>query len=216
MYASPAAQTRRPSVLSRLRALAPPRTITITEAMRVAELQAAWLLSLSRVQQGPVPSEIVTALPRLLVDYDFDMPDQASGASDWDCRRGCWVVTLNPRHSDERQRFTLLHEFKHIVDHGHPGLRLSAINRGRRYNLTPVEFVADYFAGCVLVPKTMLKRAWGGGIQTTRQLAALFEVSERAMQVRLQQTGLTATHGRCPEPDQTNKERHRSRSGKGA
>jgi hypothetical protein len=40
------------------------------------------------------------------------------------------------------------------------------------------------------MPKRILKRAWGDGIQRIADLAELFDVSERAMQVRLGQVGL--------------------------
>ena len=52
------------------------------------------------------------------------------------------------------------------------------------------EQVADYFAGCLLVPRPLLKRAWGNGIQRQDELARAFNVSEQAIRVRLRQTGL--------------------------
>ncbi len=187
-----------PSLLARLRALAPKRALTLFDALRLAELQANRLLELSDIAEMPVPSEIVTGLPHICVEYDFDMPDQAAGASDWDTTRKTWVITLNPTHPDTRQHFTLLHEYKHILDHGQPGLRPDI--RGRYYRLTPSEYVADYFAGCVLMPKRLVKRAWGQGHQRPGDLALLFDVSEAAISVRLRQIGLTEPAQRCAPP----------------
>jgi Zn-dependent peptidase ImmA (M78 family) len=38
------------------------------------------------------------------------------------------------------------------------------------------EQAADYFAGCVLMPRRSLKAAWGRGIQTPAALGNLFDV----------------------------------------
>jgi Zn-dependent peptidase ImmA (M78 family) len=181
-----------PSVLASLRALLPKRRLNLFEALRIAELQANRLLELSDVRDIPVPIDVVTDLPRIRVDYEVDMP--ASGASDWDAHGKSWIITLNALEPETRQRLSILHEYKHIIDHG-TSAGLVPDRHGRTYyGLSQEEFLAEYFAGCVLMPKRILKRAWGDGIQRIADLAELFDVSERAMQVRLGQVGLlTAT-----------------------
>lgn len=206
---TPPIQPEAPSVLASLRQLAPERSMQLFEALRVAELQASRLLELSGVDLTPVPSEIISRLPRMSIEYDFDMPDSASGASAWDSQTKTWIVTLNGRHVDTRQRFTLLHEYKHIVDHGR--LPLAVETDRHHFGLPPVEYVADYFAGCVLVPKRLLKRAWGQGIQSVVTLAVLFDVSQRAMEVRLTQVGLIRRADRCDEQSRPPKSDRRSR-----
>jgi Zn-dependent peptidase ImmA (M78 family) len=52
----------------------------------------------------------------------------------------------------------------------------------------PVEAVAEYFAACVLMPKRLIKRAWGEGHQRVSELSDLFDVSPRAMKIRLEHT----------------------------
>jgi Zn-dependent peptidase ImmA (M78 family) len=118
----------------------------------------------------------------------------ASGASDWDHGRRRWVITINGGQQATRQRFTLFHEYKHILDHGRPRM-LDA--EQRRYGRPASECIADYFAGCALMPRTLLKRAWAGGIQRLPDLAALFDVSERAIEVRLSQLNLSGSTSRC-------------------
>jgi Zn-dependent peptidase ImmA (M78 family) len=180
-----------PSVLASLRALLPKRRLHLYEALRIAELQANRLLELSSVRDVPVPIEVVIELPRIHIDYEVDMP--ASGSSDWDARHKTWVITLNALEPETRQRLSILHEYKHIIDHGSAGLVPDPHPR-TYYGLSQEEFLAEYFAGCVLMPKRILKRAWGDGIQHITDLAEIFDVSERAMQVRLRQVGLlTAT-----------------------
>ena len=189
----PTSPTENRSVLASLRAVAPDRSVTFGEALRIAELQACKLLQLWKINEAFVPSEIVSELPRLQV-VSADLP--VSGTSHWNGTR--WVISLNARESRARQRFTLMHEFKHIVDHGQ-ARRLYTGDRSH----TPseqAELVADYFAGCVLLPKRLLKRAWGDSIQRPVALARHFRVSAAAAEVRLAQTGLSVARDRCARP----------------
>ncbi|MBA2715560.1 MAG: ImmA/IrrE family metallo-endopeptidase [Propionibacteriales bacterium] len=181
------------SVLASLRAMSPQRGASFTEALRVAELQAARLLELWDIQMPSVPSEIVSELPRVQV-VRAELP--VSGTSHWSGH--AWVITLNEGEAWVRQRFTLMHEFKHIIDHG----QTRHLYGGDRRHSSEEQFelVADYFAGCVLMPKRLLKRAWGDGVQRPIALARLFKVSARAVEVRLAQTGLNVERDRCARP----------------
>lgn len=116
-----------------------------------------------------------------------------SGVSFW--HGGTWVIAVNQTEPLARQRFTIFHEYKHVIDHGqaehlYPGDRL-------RTSQQQAELVADYFAGCVLMPTRLLKRVWGEGTQDLFDLADRFEASPRAVEVRLSQTGLCEDRQRC-------------------
>lgn len=174
----------RRSVLASLRGAIPARTLRFAESLRIAELQANRLLTLTAVNTGPVPNEIITELPRIRVVYR-ELP--TSGLSYWDGQ--AWIICLNKTEPRTRQRFTMLHEYKHIIDHG----RAHEMYRSDEQ----AEQAADYFAGCVLMPKTFLKRAWGELIQRPTLLARLFDVSPRAVAVRLAQVGLSEPVDRC-------------------
>lgn len=175
------------SVLARLRTLAPAHPMTLDEALLLAERQASLLLELSSGLVVPVPSSIVSTQPRITVEHDPTLPSEAaSGCSDWDRHRRTWVISLNPTEPRRRQRFTVLHEYKHIIDHPGPGIRPSRYT----YQRPVAEIVADYFAGCVLIPKRLLAAAYYDGIQRPADLAQLFDVSKEAIQVRLAQVGL--------------------------
>ena len=178
------------SVLALLRSLVPRRRLQFSEALRVAELQANRLLDAMGVSNWPVPSEVASDLPRVRIEYR-DLP--TSGLSFWDGQ--AWVICLNASEAKTRQRFTLLHEIKHVIDHGRTG-QLYAGNSGRTAD-EQAEHAADFFAGCVLMPKRLLKRAWGNGFQRPTVLANLFNVSPRAVEVRLAQLGLTEPKLRC-------------------
>lgn len=178
------------SLLSVLRQLTPVRDLTFTEALRIAELQASRFRELLALSDDALPEDALTGLPRIRV-VRRRLP--TSGLSYWDGQ--CWVIGLNIREPEARQRFTLCHEYKHVVDHG----RTDRLYRGYRQTSPSeqAEQAADYFAGCLLMPKRLVKRAWGHGVQTPGRLADLFEVSPRAIEVRLAQLGLTEPAARC-------------------
>ncbi len=184
------------SVLGTLRSLVPSRSLTSDEALRIAELQANRLLALTGITDGPIPNDLLTFQPRLRIVL-ADLP--VSGTSHWSGQE--WIIALNRSDAPVRQRLTLLHEYKHIVDHG----RTHWLYRDtpRRSAQQQAEQAADYFAGCVLVPRRLLKRAWGDGMQRPAALAEHFEVSVPAIEVRLAQTGLVETHRRCGTPSTT-------------
>ena len=180
-------------LLASLRALVPARPMEFGEALRVGELQANRLLELTGTISGPVPSELVAGLRGIRLEF-ADMP--TSGMSYW--TGDGWVICLNKSEPPTRQRFTLFHEFKHILDHGR-ATRLYraplAADRDKQ-----AEDAADSFAAYALMPKRLVKSAWGNGIQQPAALASLFEVSPQAISVRLHYLGLTEPNIRCAGP----------------
>ncbi len=180
-------------VLAELRSLCPPRGLTHGEALRVAELQAARLLKLSGVTEPPVPESAVCNVPKVQVKRI--VPWAVSGATDW--AKGTWVIVVNGAEPEARQRFTIAHEFKHILDYPFIDVLYPASLGISRHQRT--ERACDYFAGCLLVPRPWLMRAWVSGMQDIVQLAEHFGVSKQAMQTRLLQTGLIDRPERCPD-----------------
>lgn len=179
------------SVLASLRALIPQRTVTSqTEALRIAEHQATRLLELHSIDSGAIPTDLILELPKIEVEL-VDAP--VSGASFWNGR--AWIIQLNKHENYRRQRFTLAHEYKHIIDHNRADTLYTGTRDGSAQQ--QAEQAADYFAGCFLVPKKLLKRAYFSGIQRTADLADVFQVSEAAMAVRLRQTGIVEPATRC-------------------
>ena len=184
------------SILNTLRALVPQRRASFAEALRVAEQQAQRLLRNVTDVRCPVSEDLVMGLPRINIEYVGDMP--TSGCSFWDSAHKTWIIQINRGEPSTRQRFTLFHEYKHIVDHGLTDQLYGTGPDAGKHS----EQAADYFAGCVLMSRPLLKRAWGQGIQTAERLAAHFAVSVVAARVRLAQVGLTDGRVRCAVPDQ--------------
>lgn len=180
------------NIIRELRDLVPLRPLSVAEAMRVAELQANRFLKLSRIDQAPFPEYAISELPRIHVERMTPAP--VSGAAQWS--RGRWLIILNGAETTGRQRYSLGHEFKHILDANfiaylYPAIRnLSAHDRG--------EQICDYFAACLLMPRAWIKSAfYNDGVQDVGRLARRFEVSIAAMSVRLQQLGLVEPVPRC-------------------
>jgi Zn-dependent peptidase ImmA (M78 family) len=178
------------SILASLRSVMPRRRLSFPEALQIAELQANRLLEISGITDSPTPSEIVSELPRIQVELR-DLP--TSGLTFWSGE--AWVICLDRSEPATRQRFTLLHEYKHVVDHGRT--HQLYIGDSRHTADEQAERAADYFAGCALMPKRLMKRAWGEQLQRPRALALAFEVSAKAVEVRLDQLGLTEPKRRC-------------------
>lgn len=181
----------RPSVITSLRDIIPLRPLTLSEHMMLAEKQAARLRTLTEQTDYQYDQTRITALPRIEVRYLRPWP--TSGATQW--INGRWVIVINAGEPQTRQRLSLLHELKHIIDHRFRDLTFQEVPKNDRAQF--VEQLCDYFAGCVLVPRSLLKKAYGLGIQRPDQLASLFNVSRPAIQTRLSQTGLSQSTGRC-------------------
>jgi Zn-dependent peptidase ImmA (M78 family) len=201
MHQTPPPTTER-SVLALLRGLVPRRPLTYHEALRIAELQANHLLEHFDVDTSAVPDEIVTDLPRIRVERERQLP--VSGAAHWNGRY--WVITLNANESQLRQRFSLAHEFKHVIDHTTRDYLYS--DRPAMSAHEQAERTADYFAACLLMPKRVVKRLWFQGSQNTATLARTLRVSEPALRYRLDQLGITERPRRCVQP----RARHSARS----
>ncbi len=176
---------------SQLRSLSPSRPLSYIDALAVAERQALRLLQLLDLTEAPVPGTTLTALPYIRVERVTPLP--ASGATRW--VRGRWVILLNGADALVRQRFSLAHELKHVIDH--QTIKVLYPGAGHMNAHDRAEQICEYFAGCLLVPRPWLKRAWTSGLQDLGPLAAHFGVSRQAMQVRLLQTGLMESPQRC-------------------
>ena len=179
--------------LATLRDLVPIRGLTQGEALRIAELQADRFLKLAGVHEPPVPDSIILNIPKIRLKRMGFWP--VSGATDW--VKGTWVIVINGHEPPFRQRFTLAHEFKHILDSRFIEVIYPPVF-GRTHRQR-TEAVCDYFAGCLLMPRPWLKAAWCSGNQDIARLANQFQVSQAAMQTRLLQVGLIDPSPRCDD-----------------
>lgn len=178
------AQRQHAAAVRTLRTLAPETLVDEAEARALAERQASLLIHLLGVTEPPVATATLSNLPRLSVERVTSMP--MSGSAQWVAGR--WHVLLNASEASTRQRFTLAHELKHIIDHPDVSRLYRAIDS--RTRAAAIERCCDFFAGCLLVPSPWLRLAWRSGSREAFRLADLFDVSPAAIHVRLAQTGL--------------------------
>lgn len=176
---------RRPSALHELRALAPARRMSHTESLRLAAAQATRLRELLGVTTDWFPTELIAALPRIVVEAVDDLP--VSGASFWG--GGSWHIHVHADEPATHRRFTVLHELKHIIDHP---MQKTVYDERAFVVYGERELIADYFAACLLIPETRLKRAYARS-RNHDELAARFGVTTRRLLLRLSEIGRTDT-----------------------
>lgn len=178
------------ALLRHLRDLQPDRNLEDHEARGIAERQALRLLQILGQHEPAVNVAAIADLPRIEVRVEPNLP--VSGLSHW--TGGRWLIAVNRDDSPARRRFTLAHEFKHVLDH--PFIDHAYLDRKGKPDHDYAEKICDQFAACLLMPRPWLKRAWTNGIQDQAALAALFNVSEAAMAIRLRSIGLTEPKSR--------------------
>lgn len=141
-----------------------------------------------------VPVDVFSLLREAGLGPDFTpMPDHISG---WIERRvdGSYRVAINSGHSRVRQRFTAAHELGHYIYHR--DLLGSGVGDTRAYRaegsgrpnpaiLPQHEWQANSFAANLLMPREQIQRQVLSGLNSTEGLAALFDVSQAAMRIRL-------------------------------
>lgn len=128
--------------------------------------------------------------------YDPKLPQ--SGSTHW--TGSVWQITINAAEPFTRQRYTMCHELKHILDA--PFDEFCYPDQPKQPAKQFAETVCDVFAANLLMPKRMVVRAFTSGahFQDTNELAKLFGVSPKAMEVRLQDLGLQDRKYRCATP----------------
>ena len=169
---------RNNSIIAQIRDVSPGRMTNYTAATRVAEAQAERFLSLTGLTGPPFPSGSITGLPRIEVAIEPDMP--VSGSTLWHGSR--WLIVLRRQDPIVRRRFTLAHEFKHVIDHQLGGglLYLQGPARDR------TEELCDFFAASLLMPRAWVQHAWTvERLHSLPALAERFHVSVPAMARRL-------------------------------
>jgi len=179
------------SILRILRGLMPQRSLSYHEALQVAERQATRLLSLLDITEAPVPIEVITEQPHIRMSICAELP--ASGATHWDGND--WVIRVNGSEYHLRQRYTICHEYKHVLDHPVRHHRIRVAPGGIFTSDEAGERVADYFAACLLMPRTWVKTEFSTSRLSTSDLAHRFQVSAKAMSYRLYSLGLGPTFG---------------------
>lgn len=119
-----------------------------------------------------------------------DLPDNISGKIERD-----WlddpVITVNRAHPRTRQRFTVAHEIAHYVLHRDligDGIVDNALYRDDRIG-DARERQANRYAASLLMPSTLVKKAWADGVRSSQGLARAFQVSPAVAEIRWRELG---------------------------
>lgn len=141
-------------------------------------------------REYPVPMRPMASALGLII-REQNLPDNISGKieKDW---KGDYVITVNSNHSETRKRFTIAHEIAHYVLHrdliGEVGITDNALYRDGRIGDIR-ERQANRYAATLLMPKTLVQKAWKEGVRSSASLASRFEVSQAVADIRWRELG---------------------------
>lgn len=175
---------RTDEVITELRGLVPRRAITWTEETSIAERQATRLLALVGIDEPPIPQFVISALRGIDVERRENWPTSGMATGS---HRG-WRIVLSADEPLWRQRFSLGHEFKHVLDDPFVNRLYRHIPESQRQDRA--ERISNVFAACLLMPRAWIKRDWCAGQQSLHELTRRYGVSTEAMAIRLADLGL--------------------------
>ncbi len=136
----------------------------------------------------PVPIDTIIQEIGVPLSYEA-MDDEISGYIKRE--NGSYRIVVNSNHAPTRQRFTAAHELCHYIYHrdllgegvGDDRAYRSAGTDRPNANIRPIhERQANCFAANVLMPRHRLKDVTN---ESTAELAARFNVSQKTMAIRL-------------------------------
>jgi Zn-dependent peptidase ImmA (M78 family) len=181
---------RERTVIEQVRDLMPRRPLLMTEAYSVAERQADKLLDLLDIRFPHVTFDKLLSLPNIEIQLEPDYRmTHFSGLSRFS--HGRWLILVDKNDLHGRRRYTLAHEFKHVIDHSLDKVAYARLGYGDTYRRQAhIEAICQHFAACFLMPKTWVTNSWANGMHDVYDLASLFQVSVTAMEVRLRVMGL--------------------------
>lgn len=131
------------------------------------------------------PSAIAYAMGAKII---YDPLLSVSGYFELDEDKKTPIIYVNPLDSAVRQRFTIFHELGHFVLKHGPSPRDPSQNYNRQ-NYDRAEVMANQFAAEMIMPSDIVF-LYANGDYTIGQMAQLFNVSEKAMRIRLKSLGI--------------------------
>ncbi|KSU53334.1 MULTISPECIES: ImmA/IrrE family metallo-endopeptidase [unclassified Gordonia (in: high G+C Gram-positive bacteria)] len=171
--------------LRNLRRMMPRFAMSYPEALRAAERQAVRLARAFNADRHVVSKRDLLSITRVEIHAATTVAKDYPASGHCYYERGRWVIVVDTTEPLTRQRFTVAHELKHIIDAGCAVERIYA-----RLSASQIEQVCDHFAACLLMSKQAVYHLWGEGLRTPEALAMACHVSVRAMKRRMAELGL--------------------------
>lgn len=178
------------AIIDGARKRSPNRPLTYGESLQVARLQASYLRQ--QLQMDKPDANLIWLIEQTAVPVHF-VPshelNEDSGLTT-DLINGRLEMFINQNEPAVRQRFSLLHEFKHVLDFPNASILHSRLGVGdEKLKADMIEWIANEFAGQVLMPAPLVKHIWFK-TQSLSLAASLFNVSPEAMRTRLERLNL--------------------------
>lgn len=178
------------NLLEQLRQLAPKRPLTYGESLQVARLQANRLRQWTEADNPDINLVWLTNQRAVPVQFVPSHKLNEESGLTTDLITGQLEMYINDNEPHLRQRFSLLHELKHVIDFYDADILHAKLGRGNEdVKGRMIEWTCDEFAGNVLMPTVLVKRLWFK-VQDVPTMANLFHVSVEAMATRLEKLGL--------------------------
>lgn len=180
------------TVIEEARDIMPRTAMTLSHAYDVAEAQAARMVHLLGFDAPHVTFDALLDLPNIEVRIEpkYRM-NHCAGISRFS--KGRWQILVDGNDVHGRRRYTFAHELKHVLDHGLDKIAYAELGYGdEEKQRQHIEAICQHFAACFLMPREWVVAWWMRGFQDVYNLAALFQVSITAMDIRLRKLGLVA------------------------
>ena len=133
----------------------------------------------------PVPAEIVPLIDEQHRIEIHQLLLKAYHGGVWHLKDK-WVIQLKGDDPPAAKRFTLFHEAFHILAH----CRATPVFRKRYGKVGSFnELLANYFAGCILMPRKWVKERWVE-VKDLDRMSEIFDVEKSLMWIRLREIGL--------------------------
>jgi len=147
----------------------------------------------SEIATKPLDAQRVAEALSIEVTYR-PLPNNVSGSLRLETETGVWQMTVNADHHQNRQRYTIAHELGHYCLHRYTVKEFEDYIFFRASALDKMEWEANEFAGCILMPEDIFRGLVRGDITSVDALAREFGVSTLALRIRAKQLGFSG-HG---------------------
>ena len=151
----------------------------------LVEMLAQKYLKMGEVRGLPVSTELVTLFDQQHTVEVRQLPLKVHHGAIW-YHKDEWVIQLKNGDVPATKRFTLFHEAFHILAH----TRTIPVFRKRGAIVGSFnEWLADEFAGCILMPRQCVVEKWAE-VKDLDRMREIFAVPKSAMCLKLRQLDL--------------------------
>ncbi|BCB84116.1 ImmA/IrrE family metallo-endopeptidase [Phytohabitans suffuscus] len=183
-------KTEMQALVRELRAIAPKRPLTYGESLQVGRIQAARLRRWANAVEPDI--NLIWLVKQRLIPVNFVASHKLGEESGLttDQVSGRLEMFVNEGEPPVRQRFSLLHEWKHALDFDDAPILHAKLGRGNaKVQAGQIEAICNDFAAHVLMPTALVKREWFTW-QELSVVANIFNVSVEAIATRLEKLGI--------------------------